>query len=270
LTEDSAGISVPAARAEVSALRIDEYTNMFVLEDRFWWYRGIHDLILGYVRKQPFRRPLILDAGCGTGKLMTLLAPIAEIEGIDASEQAIAYCRERGLSSVRRVDLNEFRSEARYDAITCIDVLCHESVRDPGSVLTRFHEALRPGGILILNLPAFESLRRAHDTVVQTVRRVRKEDLRPLLGESGFETELLTYRLPALFYAIRLRKVLAGQATGAPESDLKVISPGLDTVLWWMNWLENRAILAGFRPPVGSSLFVVARKPADRRDPHPT
>jgi SAM-dependent methyltransferase len=243
-------------------LRIDEYTNMFVLEDRFWWYRGIHDLILGYVRKQRIARPRILDAGCGTGKLMTLLAPIAEIEGIDASEQAIAYCRERGLSAVRQVDLNEFRSESRYDVITCIDVLCHQSVRDPGSVLTRFQEALRPGGILIMNLPAFESLRRAHDTVVQTVRRVRKEDLHPLLRTSGLETELLTYRLPALYYAIRLRKALVKPQSGAPESDLKVISPGLDAVLWWMNWIENRALLAGFRLPVGSSLFVVARKPS--------
>jgi SAM-dependent methyltransferase len=256
-------------------LRIDEYTNMFVLEDRFWWYRGIHDLILGYVRKKRFPRPRILDAGCGTGKLMTLLAPIAEIEGIDASEQAIAYCRERGLSSVRRVDLNEFRSETRYDMITCIDVLCHESVRDPSSVLARFQEALRPGGILIMNLPAFESLRRAHDTVVQTVRRLRKEDLQPLLRKSGFETELLTYRLPALYFAIRLRKALVGRETEAPESDLKVISPGLDSILWWMNWLENRAILAGLRLPVGSSLFVVGRKPGDgdppdRRDPRPT
>jgi SAM-dependent methyltransferase len=243
-------------------MRVDEYTNMFALEDRFWWYRGIHDLILGYVRKRSSGRLHILDAGCGTGKLMTLLAPLADVEGIDASEEALEYCRQRGLSAVRIVDLNEWTPSSSYDAITCIDVLCHESVREIGKVLDRFHRGLRPGGMLILNLPAFEALRREHDTVVQTVRRLRKEDLLPLLRSKGFEIELSTYRLPALYCAIRLRKALLPPREDAPpESDLKMIPPFVDRFLWWMNWVENRAILAGIRFPVGSSLFVVARKP---------
>jgi SAM-dependent methyltransferase len=243
-------------------MRVDEYTNMFALEDRFWWYRGIHDLILGYLRKRSSARLHILDAGCGTGKLMTLLAPLADVEGIDASQEALDYCRQRGLSAVGIVDLNEWTPSATYDVITCIDVLCHESVREIGKVLDQFHRGLRPGGTLILNLPAFESLRREHDTVVQTVRRLRKEDLLPLLRSKGFEVELSTYRLPALYCAIRLRKaLLPPREHAAPESDLKMIPPLADWVLWWMNWLENRAILAGIRFPVGSSLFVVARKP---------
>ena len=244
-------------------MRIEEYTNMFALEDRFWWYRGIHDLILGYLRKRPFARLHILDAGCGTGKLMTLLAPLGEVEGIDASDQALQYCRKRGLDGVEIVDLNLWSPAASYDVITCIDVLCHESVRHLGSVLDEFQRGLRPGGMLILNLPAFESLRREHDAVVQTVRRLRKEELLPLLHEKGFEIELSTYRLPALYYMIRLRKTLAPpRENAAPKSDLRMISPLIDALLWWMHWLENRAILAGLRFPVGSSLFVVARRPA--------
>ena len=244
-------------------MRIDEYTNMYVLEDRFWWYRGIHDLILRYLRKRSSARLHILDAGCGTGKLITLLAPLGEVEGIDASEQALQYCRERGLDGVEIVDLNRWSPAASYDVITCIDVLCHESVRDIGSVLDQLQRGLRSGGILILNLPAFESLRREHDQVVQTVRRLRQEELLPLLRERGFEIELSTYRLPVLYFAIRLRKALSPpRAHGLPESDLKMIPPVVDSLLRWMNWIENRAILAGLRFPLGSSLFVVARKPA--------
>jgi SAM-dependent methyltransferase len=243
-------------------MRIDEYTNMFALEDRFWWYRGVHDLILGYLQKQPPSRLSILDAGCGTGKLMTLLSPLGEVSGIDASEQALQYCRERGLSAVEVVDLNAWSPAAStYDVITCIDVLCHESVRDIGVVLERFQQGLRPGGSLILNLPAFESLRRDHDTVVQTVRRLREEDVLPLLRERGFEVALSTYRLPALYCMIRIRKALApAKERSTPQSDLKLISPLFDRLLWWMHWLENRLMLAGLRFPVGSSLFVVARK----------
>jgi SAM-dependent methyltransferase len=244
-------------------MRSDEYTNMFALEDHFWWYRGIHDLILGYLRARSSTRLSILDAGCGTGKLMTLLAELGEVSGIDASAQALEYCRQRGLSAVATVDLNAWSPAASYDVITCIDVLCHESVRDIGSVLDRFRDGLRPNGVLILNLPAFESLRREHDTVVQTIRRLREDDLLPLLRARGFEIALSTYRLPALYFMIRTRKALVGAGSSeAPRSDLRLISPILDKLLWWMNWLENRAILAGLRFPVGSSLFVVAKRPS--------
>jgi hypothetical protein len=117
--------------------------------------------------------------------------------------------------------------------------------------------------VLILNLPAFESLRREHDTVVQTIRRLREDDLLPLLRARGFEIALSTYRLPALYFMIRTRKTLVGAGSSeAPRSDLRLISPILDRLLWWMNWLENRAILAGLRFPVGSSLFVVAKRPS--------
>jgi hypothetical protein len=134
-------------------------------------------------------------------------------------------------------------------------------VHDIGAVLDRFRKGLRPRGVLILNLPAFESLRREHDTVVQTVRRLRKEELLPLLQKRGFEIMLSTYRLPALYLMIRVRKALTRESDAeAPQSDLKLISPLLDRLLWWMNWLENRATLAGLRFPVGSSLFVVARR----------
>jgi SAM-dependent methyltransferase len=245
-------------------MRVDEYTNMYVLEDRFWWYQGIHELIVSYVRREASSRPLrILDAGCGTGKLMTLLARVGEVSGVDASDEALRYCRERGLARVTRVDLNAWKpAETAYDVITCIDVLCHESIADVGAVLDRFRDGLTPGGLLVLNLPAFESLRRQHDDVVQTVRRVRKEAFLPLLEERRFRIELSTYRLPALYYMIRAKKALFPDSNSdAPQSDLKSIPSGLNFVLSGMHRLENRAVLLGMRFPVGSSLFVMARKP---------
>lgn len=244
-------------------MRADEYTNMFVLEDRFWWYRGIHELIVSHVRREGAGRRLrILDAGCGTGKLMTLLSPLAEVQGIDSSEEALRYCRERGLSRVAVADLNEWESAgATYDVITCIDVLCHETLRDVSAVLGRFRKALTPGGLLILNVPAFESLRRQHDVVVQTIRRYRKEQLLPLLTDLGFAIEIATYRLPLLFFLIRLKKALVPDRKGeTPRSDLVAIPHAANAVLWQMNRIENQAILSGVRFPVGSSLFVMARR----------
>lgn len=246
-------------------MRIDEYTNMYALEDRYWWYRGIHDLIVRYFMNEAGSRRLrVLDAGCGTGKLLTLLSPLGDVSGIDGSEDALRFCLERGLSNVAFADLNRWDAKgAAYDVITSIDVLCHESIRDVGAVVERLGEALAPGGLLVLNLPAFESLRRQHDAVVQTVRRYRKEEFLPLLERRGLRIEVATYRLPVLFYLIRMKKAVFPDKPGVePSSDLRMISPALDELLWQMHRLENWAILRGARFPVGSSLFVVARKGA--------
>jgi SAM-dependent methyltransferase len=243
-------------------MRVDEYTNMYVLEDRFWWYQGIHELIVSFLRREARGKPLrFLDAGCGTGKLMTLLAPLGEVSGIDASEEGLRYCRERGLTRIEKVDLNRWQAAGTYDVITCIDVLCHESIEDVGAVLDQFHRALGPGGLLVLNLPAFESLRRQHDDVVQTVRRLRKEDIHPLLIERGFEIEIATYRLPALYLMIRAKKALFPDSRREePQSDLKSIPSPLNALLSAMHKVENHVVLAGLRFPVGSSLFVMGRK----------
>jgi SAM-dependent methyltransferase len=238
---------------------------MYALEDRYWWYRGVHDLIVRCLRNEVGARRLrILDAGCGTGKLMTLLAPFGDVSGIDGSEDALRFCRERGLSNVAFADLNRWEAKgAAYDVITSIDVLCHESIRDVGAVVAKLGEALVPGGLLMLNLPAFESLRRQHDVVVQTVRRYRREEFLPLLRGRGFRIEVATYRLPVLFCLIRTKMALFRDRPGVePRSDLRTISPAIDEMLWQMNRLENWAILRGARFPVGSSLFVVARRSA--------
>lgn len=241
---------------------------MFALEGRYWWYRGIHDLIVRYLMKEVGTRRLrILDAGCGTGKLLTLLAPLGDVSGIDGSEDALRFCRERGLSNVAFADLNRWEAKSgAYDVITSIDVLCHESIRDVGAVVAKLGEALAPGGLLMLNLPAFESLRRQHDVVVQTVRRYRREEFVPLLEARGFRTEVATYRLPVLFCLIRTKKALfPDRRGGEPRSDLRTLSPAIDELLWQMNRLENSAILRGARFPMGSSLFVVARRGTENR-----
>jgi SAM-dependent methyltransferase len=246
-------------------VRIDEYTNMYLLEDCYWWYRGIHDLILRYfIKEAGARRLRILDAGCGTGKLLTLLAPLADVSGIDGSEDALRFCRERGLSNVAFADLNSWEGKgAAYDVITSIDVLCHESIRDVGGVVGKLGEALVPGGVLMLNLPAFESLRRQHDAVVHTVRRYRKEEFLPLLERRCLRVEVATYRLPVLYCLIRMKKAIFPEKPGVePSSDLRTIWRAFDDLLWQMHRLENWAILRGARFPVGSSLFVVARRGA--------
>jgi len=240
-----------------------EYANMFQLEDEFWWYRGLHELIERYVRdKSAEGRPSILDAGCGCGKLMTIMSPYGEVSGFDFSEDAISFCRERGFDKVTQQDLSRWEppSEA-YDIVTCIDVLCHRAVDDVASVLRKFHRSLKPDGMLILNLPAFEILKRPHDIVVNTVRRSHRKETNQMLEEEGFDVEVSSYRLPFLFIIIALRKLIATfESDKTPTSDLTPIPSSLNSLLLVKHRGENTLVYSGISLPFGSSLFIVARK----------
>ncbi|WP_026840782.1 class I SAM-dependent methyltransferase [Citrifermentans bremense] len=244
-----------------------EYARMFQVEDSHWWYVGLHELILSHVAREAARlkRPLrILDAGCGTGRLCQLLAPYGEVEGVDASREAIRFCRRRGVAA-EIGDLNALELEPeRYDLITSIDVLYHQGVRDDVEVLKSFLAALRPGGMLILNLVALEWLRSSHDVAVHTRERYDERTLRDRLAAAGFRVALLSFRVSLLFPLVAGYRLLRGRlrsarAAKAGASDVVLPSPLVNRVLLCAMRMEN-SLLRRLRLPIGSSLFAVARK----------
>jgi SAM-dependent methyltransferase len=240
-----------------------EYSNMFELEDEYWWYRGLHELIERYVRfKARASRPNIIDAGCGSGKLMSIMSRYGDVTGFDMSEDAIRFSRERGHENVTVQDINDWEPPSdTYDIATCIDVLCHEAVPSVDAILRKFHACLKKDGFVILNLPSFDILARHHDIVVRTVRRCRKKPFSRQLEGAGFEVAVSSYRLPFLFSAIILMKALSRYSPSRePESDLKALPKIVNSLLTYRNFLENAFIYHGIPMPFGSSLFVVARK----------
>jgi SAM-dependent methyltransferase len=242
-----------------------EYETMFSVENDFWWYRGLHDLVCRFIRPvaagraKPMR---ILDAGCGTGRMMELLQPYGKIEGLDFSEEAIKFCARRGGAAVSKQDLTAWRGGPDvYDAIICLDVLYHDSIVDDGAIVKEFHRALKPGGMLIVNLPAFELLRRRHDRAVHTRKRFTKKATAARYKAIGFFISTVSYRLPHFFLIILCKKWIERfSGNSGVESDLKMPPHWLNKLLIWLNRLENRCIASRISMPLGTSLFIVARK----------
>ncbi len=241
---------------------------MFKVEDRHWWYASLHELILDFVAKEERsgRSLRMLDAGCGTGRLCQLLEKCGEVEGCDLSPEAIAFSRARGLTAVSCANLNSTDlGEGRYDVITSIDVLYHSAVADDAAVLAKFYRALRPGGLLILNLPAHEFLRSTHDIAVHTHKRYTRRELLPLLTREGFSVERATYRLAFLFIPIaccRLAKRLLPRSPEAEDvaSDVTLSPAPVNSLLLQLVRAEN-LLLRHCSMPIGTSLFVTARRP---------
>jgi SAM-dependent methyltransferase len=247
-----------------------EYHAMRAAEDRHWWYAGLHDLVLRVVCREAKRTghsPDILDAGCGTGRLCELLQPFGTVTGCDMQPLALEAAAGRGLRSLKQRDLAaDDLGTASYDIITCMDVLYHRAVADERTVLEKFRRALKPGGLLILQVAAFESLRGAHDEAVHTRRRYRRAEIVGLLERAEFTVEfascrLLAWFLPALLWRCYTRRFPARDAGGKLRSDVAAPpAPWLNHLLTACVKLENRLLCAGFRLPLGTSVFALARK----------
>ena len=239
----------------------NEYKKMYNFENDYWWYKGLHELIIKNINKYSGNNNIsIFDAGCGTGRMMELLNKFGEVSGIDYSKDAVRFSQKRGLKNVKVSDLNNWNTTESYDVIICLDVLYHSGIKDDIEIIRKFYSALNNNGILILNNPAFNILRRNHDYVVHTKRRYLKSNTVKKIKGIGFEIEIATYRLPYLFLIILIKKLLNNFFTNNAESDLVSLPDWFNEVLLTINRFENRLILCGINMPFGSSLFIIAKK----------
>ena len=198
----------------------------------------------------------ILDMGCGTGAILSLLTPTYQCLGADPSELALEYCRKRGIAAIPGGFGKPFPfPPASFDGCLVFDVICHEGVADDVQALTEAASMLKPGGFLFIQEPAYEWMRSIHDAKAHGARRYTVRRLRDLLSGAGFEIVRVSYRVSLLFpLAILQRKILKPK-----DSDMREVNPILNRILFWIATLENW-LLRYVDFPFGLSVFAVARK----------
>jgi SAM-dependent methyltransferase len=235
----------------------DEYDLMDEVEHRMWWYRALHarlcDALAGV-------SGMVLDAGCGTGGLLAVLArvrPDLTAMVVEWAGPAAARAASKSACPVARGSVNALPfADASFDGVLSADVLCHAAV-DPAMALGEVRRILRPGGRLVVNMPAFAWLTSAHDRRVHNARRVSASALCDWLRAAGFEDIHTRYWNSLLLPLMVLqRKVVASGHNAA--SDVAPFPPWLDATLHGVSELERRLRLA---LPAGGSVLAIALKP---------
>lgn len=244
-----------------------EYTTLFAQEDGFWWFKGLRRLVEDEARRAlPGASPRILDAGCGTGGMTRRLAAHGAVTGLDWSPLALDLARQRGEHQWTRgsVERLPYRTDT-FDLVVSLDVLYHRGVESDFAALREFGRCLRPGGTLVLNLPAFESLRSSHDIAVHTARRYRRAPLTTLLRDAGLVPQRVTYwnafLFPALAAVRRSRRRSPAAEHPIAASDIRQLPGPLNGLLAGILAIE-RAWLSRWDLPFGLSILAVARKPS--------
>jgi len=236
-----------------------EYANMFRVEETHWWYAALHRLVFQALEAElpDWRDKEILDVGCGTGAILKRLGNPGKNVGIDLAPEAISFCRQRGLNSVRQGDICALPfGDASFDAVICSSVLYHQWVGDVPGALREMDRVLRPDGVLLINLPAFRFLHSAHDDAVMTARRFRKTEVRELLLEENFRIQRLTYWTMLLFPVAVVARTLGGSRMGR---DFESTDSWSRRLLGAVMSLEL-GLLRHFSLPFGVALLAVARK----------
>jgi SAM-dependent methyltransferase len=246
-----------------------EYEALFETEDMHWWFVALRREIARAIERHPPPRSGAaarwLDAGSGTGGLLAHLALSREglRAGVDASLDALHLARRRNLRLLAASSVTSlpFRAES-FDLVTSIDVLCHRDV-EKLPALAEARRCLRTGGILVLQVPAFDWLASEHDRAVWTDRRFRRGEVEELFGRAGFVVRECFYRIGILFPAAVLAR-LAKRGPG-PENDatsqVRPASSVANALLGGILRLESAAAAVGLRLPFGLSIFCVGQKP---------
>ena len=238
----------------------NEYATMFCVEETHWWYRALHRLLFQALETYlpDWREKRILDAGCGTGAILKRLGSPERNIGIDLAPEAISLCRERGLDNLIQGDICALPFEdGSFDAVICSSVLYHEWVPNIPGALHEFHRVIRPGGLLLINVPAFEFLHSAHDDAVMTARRFKKKEIKDLLQNENFEICRLTYWTTFLFPLAVLARTLGGSKKGR---DFETAEMSFAQRVFAKIMRTELFLLKRFSFPFGVALFAAARK----------
>ncbi len=242
-------------------MNTEEYGCMRAVEDSHWWYGALHALVLDACHRHAPREAALVDVGCGTGGMAVRLDAAYRVTGLDLSAEALAFCKVRGMARIAQADAGHLPlADAGVDGALLLDVLYHSAVDDRAGVLEEMRRILRPGGLVIINVPAYQWLYSSHDVAVHTAHRFTRSEINGLLLDVGFEILSSSYwnsLLLPVIVAVRL------MLRWLPDrgSDLNPDTPGwVNRTLGAVLRLERRWMAWGSLP-AGLSIFVVARTP---------
>lgn len=237
------------------------YDRMAAHDTTHWWYRARREILADYLTREASlpKHARILEIGCGTGHNLPMLAGFGEVDAIEIDPAARGFAAERLGKPVGDAPLPALTGVERgaYDLVAVLDVVEH--VEDDVGALKGMAEVLKPGGAILVTVPAHPWMWSAHDTVNHHHRRYSKATLDRAIRDAGLTHDGLRY-FNSLLFPVAVAARVAGKLTGKDDSDDSPPAAPVNKALEAVFRLERH--LVGRVPlPPGLSIITLVRKP---------
>jgi SAM-dependent methyltransferase len=229
------------------------------LEERHWWFLARRRILLNVLERNLDQKGelQVLDVGCGGGATMESLRRYGRVQGMEISEEAVEYNRARG----REVSLGYIERmpfpDSRFDLALALDIIEH--VPDDLQALRELFRIIRPGGSLLITVPALRILWSTHDVANRHYRRYTLGELRKQVETAGFEVITATYFNTLLFPLILALRWLWRLHPKRTASDFAEVPRLLNTLLTEIFSLE-KLFVGRTKLPFGVSALCFVQK----------
>ena len=230
-------------------------------EDRHWWYQGRRRVLERAIERLGLPAGArILDAGCGSGRNMVELARHGSVTGVELSDASVELARERDSGEVLEGSVMDMPiDDDTFDLVVSLDVIEH--LDDDVGALRELRRVTRPGGALLVTVPAYQWMWSGHDEINHHRRRYDRATLLAAAGDAGWSCEFATHfnslLLPVAILLRALERI--GPVSSNSSLDLWVPPAPLNWLLRQPLHLEGAMIGRGASIPVGLSLLAAFR-----------
>ena len=232
---------------------------MLEVDERHWWYRGRRLIVRAELdRLGHWNGVRVLDAGCGSGRMLQELVDYGEVSGVELDPDAAAVAASRGWGEVWVGRLEELPWEpGTFDLITCLDVIEHTA--DDRRTLVELRRVCKRGGCMLVTVPAYPRLWSQHDVANHHYRRYSRRSLRLAAIESGWKVKRVTsFNSILLAPAALVRIAQRGKRPGLDYTpEITLGSEWMNSVLERPLRAEAKWLARGGTLPFGLSLLAV-------------
>jgi len=234
------------------------YDRMAELDELHWWYRARRRVLQALIERvvTPPPEARILEVGCGTGHNLPMLARFGKVDAIEVDAEARAFAEKRTGRAISSAPLPTLHGIARghYDLVAALDVVEH--IDDDRAAIAALAACLKPGGKLLLTVPAHQWMWSAHDVLNHHKRRYLKRGLARLIESSPLKLQAIGY-FNSFLFPLAVGARLASKLTGRGGDD-DSLPPRPVNYLFERVFAAERRLIGTVPLPPGLSLFAVA------------
>ena len=241
-----------------------EYDDLARREHFYFWNIGRREILKEALLRHlvPSSECRVFDVGCGPGGNILILKEFGRVSGLDVSDDAFRFARNRGFENLIKAGAEAMPVEDQsFDLVSSLDVFEH--VKDDERAIRECFRILKNGGHLLVTVPAHRWLWSRHDEFQHHFRRYAKKDLISKLRRAGFrvleESHFVTPAVPINFVRKIVDKIFPPRGQILKSYDIE-FPQSLNRILLFILRCE-KFLIRFISIPFGSSFMVIAKKP---------